>query len=599
MSTAVTYLRVPFAEKNEAKALGAKWDPTERAWYVPADRDAAPFARWMGEGPADPRPDPEPVVLDTREPTEALSLAAYLANAQAVVRRHLSAKVWVAAEIAEGAVRGNHLYLTLAETDGAGAVTAQAKAVAFSATLRPWFREFVETVGQAPASGMKVLVQVSAELTSRYGFQLLIHSIDPSYTVGEFARKLAQIRSQLEAEGVLRAQDRLPTPVDFTRVVVISPPAAAGLGDFRRDAGQLEELGLVRFTYVAAAFQGVETEKQLLAALAQVESLHTRQPFDACIVLRGGGSQLDLDWLNSLAVSRAITQASLPVFTAIGHERDRVALDEVGHTCFDTPSKAIAHVRAVIRDRAVAAARDLMRIEKAAAARVERARTRVDTQWERTRVGSTRWIGLALGRMQTGYVRVSEAARGRLLRAGDATQRMFTRAGQRASQHLAAMAAGVAAQDRKAVHGAQLAQQRTQNAVAGLLQRIAAGSHRRIDRIAPLVARSFETSTGHAGRRTTALERGVEKSFDAALAAARRRTESLHRGVERAWHAVDRADPDRILGRGFVLVQQDGHTITHASQAAGEVTLRWADGMRTARIEPPAGGAPAEPGMEP
>lgn len=158
MSLAATYLNVPFAEKNEAKALGAKWDPTERAWYVPEGRDAAPFARWMGEGPADPRPDPEPVALETREPADALSLAAYMANAQALVRRHLSAKVWVAAEIAEGGVRGNHLYLTLAETDGSGTVTAQARAVAFSATMRPWFREFVRTVGQAPAAGMKVLV---------------------------------------------------------------------------------------------------------------------------------------------------------------------------------------------------------------------------------------------------------------------------------------------------------------------------------------------------------------------------------------------------------------------------------------------------------
>lgn len=93
--------------------------------------------------------------------------------------------------------------------------------------------------------------------------------------------------------------------------------------------------------------------------------MHARQPFDACIVLRGGGSQLDLDWLNSLAVARAITRASLPVFTAIGHERDRVALDEVSHCSFDTPSKAIAHIRTTVRDRAVAAARDLMRIEKA------------------------------------------------------------------------------------------------------------------------------------------------------------------------------------------------------------------------------------------
>lgn len=48
MSDAATYLRVPFAEKNEARALGAKWDPVGRAWYVPSNVDVALFTRWLG-----------------------------------------------------------------------------------------------------------------------------------------------------------------------------------------------------------------------------------------------------------------------------------------------------------------------------------------------------------------------------------------------------------------------------------------------------------------------------------------------------------------------------------------------------------------------
>ena len=41
-----SYLVVPFKEKDEAKALGAKWDRQERAWYVPPGVDAAPFDKW-------------------------------------------------------------------------------------------------------------------------------------------------------------------------------------------------------------------------------------------------------------------------------------------------------------------------------------------------------------------------------------------------------------------------------------------------------------------------------------------------------------------------------------------------------------------------
>lgn len=44
-----TDLNVPFAEKDEAKALGARWDPARKSWYV-QDKDLAPFARWLREG---------------------------------------------------------------------------------------------------------------------------------------------------------------------------------------------------------------------------------------------------------------------------------------------------------------------------------------------------------------------------------------------------------------------------------------------------------------------------------------------------------------------------------------------------------------------
>lgn len=43
-------LKVPYAEKDEAKALGARWNAQRKAWYVPDDRDAAPFARWLVKG---------------------------------------------------------------------------------------------------------------------------------------------------------------------------------------------------------------------------------------------------------------------------------------------------------------------------------------------------------------------------------------------------------------------------------------------------------------------------------------------------------------------------------------------------------------------
>jgi hypothetical protein len=40
-----TNLQVPFAEKDDAKKLGARWDAARKIWYVENKDDMTPFAR--------------------------------------------------------------------------------------------------------------------------------------------------------------------------------------------------------------------------------------------------------------------------------------------------------------------------------------------------------------------------------------------------------------------------------------------------------------------------------------------------------------------------------------------------------------------------
>jgi phage/plasmid primase-like uncharacterized protein len=41
------YINVPYSEKDEAKALGAKWDKKEKAWFVEPGIDQKPFQKWL------------------------------------------------------------------------------------------------------------------------------------------------------------------------------------------------------------------------------------------------------------------------------------------------------------------------------------------------------------------------------------------------------------------------------------------------------------------------------------------------------------------------------------------------------------------------
>jgi hypothetical protein len=46
VTAAKIYLNVPYAEKDAVKALGAKWDPFNKKWYVPAGVDISQFQKW-------------------------------------------------------------------------------------------------------------------------------------------------------------------------------------------------------------------------------------------------------------------------------------------------------------------------------------------------------------------------------------------------------------------------------------------------------------------------------------------------------------------------------------------------------------------------
>ncbi len=56
------YLTVPFAQKDEAKGLGAKWDPARKLWYVPEGVDTGTFKRWYS---SDPQHQNQPTVDQT------------------------------------------------------------------------------------------------------------------------------------------------------------------------------------------------------------------------------------------------------------------------------------------------------------------------------------------------------------------------------------------------------------------------------------------------------------------------------------------------------------------------------------------------------
>ena len=206
--------------------------------------------------------------------------------------------------------------------------------------VRPYFER---TTGQPLRAGMKVLLRVYAQYHEAYGFSWIVSDIDPTFTLGDMARRRQEIIQQLKKEGVFDLQRELQIPLFAQRIAVISAPNAAGYGDFCRQMENNEYAFHFSIQLFPAIMQGEQVEASVISALDSIYEYHTQTaPFDVVCILRGGGATADLSGFDTLALAENVAQFPLPIITGIGHDRDESILDMVANTRVKTPTAAAA-----------------------------------------------------------------------------------------------------------------------------------------------------------------------------------------------------------------------------------------------------------------
>lgn len=267
-----------------------------------------------------------------------------LLELNALVRRSLEQclpdEYWIQAELSD--VRSNttgHCYLEFIQKDPrSNSLVAKARGMIWNNIYRLLKPYFEESTGQLFTSGIKVLVKVTVQFHELYGYSLTVLDIDPTYTLGDMARRRREILLQLEEEGVLTLNKELEMPVLPQRIAVVSSATAAGYGDF---CHQLKHNSGGFFFYTElfpALMQGNQVEESVLAALDCINARISE--FDVVVIIRGGGAASDLSGFDTYLLAAACAQFPLPVITGIGHERDDTVLDSVAHTRVKTPTAA-------------------------------------------------------------------------------------------------------------------------------------------------------------------------------------------------------------------------------------------------------------------
>ena len=266
---------------------------------------------------------------------QELSLSELNLQIQKTLDEHLSASYWVVAEIAQLQInQSGHCYLELVQKEE-GKVIAKARATIWAysyGNISAWFEKIT---GSNLQNGMRILANAKVTYHEVYGLSLNIKDVDPSYTLGEREKARQEVIKQLEADGVMDMNKELELPIVPQNIAIISSETAAGYGDFIDQLTNNQYGYKINYSLFPSTMQGEKAPESIINALHQIFELNN---FDLVVLIRGGGSQLDLDCFDDYELSSHIAQFSMPVLTGIGHERDTSIADMVAHTQLKTPT---------------------------------------------------------------------------------------------------------------------------------------------------------------------------------------------------------------------------------------------------------------------
>lgn len=240
---------------------------------------------------------------------------------------------WVSCELVKVNIKGGHYYLELADTQN-DINSAQMRAVIWRTQVLALQTNFGEEFRQLLQIGNRILFRVSVAFHEIYGLSLTVHDLDPAFTYGEIERKKKQTIEQLQKEGLFDLQKQLTLPLIVKRIVLVGSPDTSGYRDFLSEITGNPIFRNFTIKEIATSVQGDKALAEICTALQEADSYDA----DAIVLIRGGGSKMDLNVFNDYQICKIIAQLHIPLITGIGHETDEVVADMVAHTRQITPT---------------------------------------------------------------------------------------------------------------------------------------------------------------------------------------------------------------------------------------------------------------------
>ena len=248
-------------------------------------------------------------------------------------------KFWVECEIVKVNMNGQHWYLELADTNEQQQTTAKAKGMIWSGStgqIRRSFQTYGVRAEEIIKPGNRIKVKCSFQFHSIHGLSLVIDDMDPSTTLGDIAKQKQETLKRLDQEGLMDLQKGLYLSPLSTRIAIIGSEGSSGLDDFLKELTANQIYTGFKYKVFPTTVQGDQAVEQIAKAIGNA----AKYDVDAIVIVRGGGSKMDLHVFNHYIICRAIAYSRVPVITGVGHESDNCLVDLVAHESQKTPTAA-------------------------------------------------------------------------------------------------------------------------------------------------------------------------------------------------------------------------------------------------------------------
>ena len=256
---------------------------------------------------------------------------------------NFSEPVWIRAEVAQSRLNRGHYYLQLVEkADGSDERIAQIDAVLWSSRSRGFPDALKKELSTILEEGMEIQVLVRVDYHAIYGLKLNVEDIELTVAEGRLALHRQQIIQQIKEMGLFDRNRHLPFPLVIQRVAVITSLQAAGWQDFREHLQNNAYGYTFQLDIFPAAMQGASVEQEVIKQLNTIRD--RADEFDVCVIIRGGGSKLDLAWFDNQSIGEAIARSGIPVLTGIGHDIDETVSDLVAARALKTPTAVASFI---------------------------------------------------------------------------------------------------------------------------------------------------------------------------------------------------------------------------------------------------------------